>query len=94
MIFLAQWNPGLGATGGILRPEIFISKLGVFLIFFINGIALSLTSSQDNVQVMVKTNTLIQLFNYGFIPLLAKLLVPYYPEKVFRYVCEIFLSLM
>jgi hypothetical protein len=42
VIYLAHLNPSFGATGGRLRPEFFISKLGVFTIFFINGIALSI----------------------------------------------------
>ena len=42
VIYLAHLNPGFGATGGRLKPEFFISKLGVFTIFFINGIALSI----------------------------------------------------
>lgn len=42
VILIAKNNPALGASGGILRPEFFISKLGVFAIFFINGVALSL----------------------------------------------------
>ena len=42
VIMLAHKNPSFGATGGVLRPEFFVSKLGVFTIFFINGIALSI----------------------------------------------------
>ena len=42
VIMMAKMNPSFGATGGKLRPEFFISKLGVFTIFFINGIALSI----------------------------------------------------
>lgn len=42
VIALARMNPSFGATGGRLRPEFFVSKLGVFTIFFINGIALSI----------------------------------------------------
>ena len=45
VIALAHHNPALGASGGILKPEFFISKVGVFTIFFINGVALSLSSS-------------------------------------------------
>lgn len=43
VIALAKINPSFAATGGILRPEFTISKVGVFTIFFINGIALSLS---------------------------------------------------
>lgn len=42
VIMLAHKNPSFGATGGVLKPEFFVSKLGVFTIFFINGIALSI----------------------------------------------------
>ena len=42
VIMIAKMNPAFGATGGRLKPEFFISKLGVFTIFFINGIALSI----------------------------------------------------
>lgn len=42
VIMMAKMNPSFGATGGRLRPEFFVSKLGVFTIFFINGIALSI----------------------------------------------------
>jgi SBF-like CPA transporter family (DUF4137) len=45
VIMLARLNPAFGATGGRLRPEFFVSKLGVFTIFFINGIALSIGKS-------------------------------------------------
>jgi hypothetical protein len=43
VIAFAKYNPAFGATGGVLKPEITISKIGVFIIFFINGIALSLS---------------------------------------------------
>jgi len=78
-----QW-PRLGATGGPLQPEFYISKLGVFTIFFINGIALSISGSPDEIQAAFKTNLLIQLFNFGFIPVCAVLLAPLYPERAFR----------
>ena len=84
VIWIASKWPWLGASGGPLKPEFFISKLGVFTIFFINGLSLSITSSPEEMQSATKTNTLIQLFNFGFIPVLAKLLAPYYPEAAFR----------
>lgn len=86
VIMLAKHNPHFGATGGPLRPEITVSKLGVFTIFFINGIALSISGSPSELQTATKTNTIIQLFNYGFIPLVAKILVPFYPVAAFRFV--------
>jgi SBF-like CPA transporter family (DUF4137) len=84
VITIAKNFPDFGATGGPLRPEFFISKLGVFTIFFINGLQLSIQSNPDDVSSATKTNALIQLFNFAFIPLTAKLLAPYYPEAAFR----------
>ena len=84
VILIANRWPSFGATGGPLRPEFFISKCGVFTIFFINGLALSIQSSPEEVQTATKTNTMIQLYNFAFIPIVAKLLAPYYPEVAFR----------
>ena len=84
VILIAKQFPHWGATGGPLRPEFYISKLGVFTIFFINGIALSISGTPDEMQAAYKTNLMIQLFNFGFIPLCAILLAPLYPEKAFR----------
>lgn len=86
VIALAKKFPHLGATGGPLRPEFFISKLGVFTIFFINGVALSLTGGGGSeLAVQTKTNMLIQGFNFAFIPLFVKLFARFYPDKAFRY---------
>ena len=84
VIILAKMNPSFGASGGPLKPEFFISKLGVFTIFFINGIALSISGSPSELQSTVKTNVIIQTFSFVIIPLLAKLLVPFYPVPEFR----------
>jgi len=84
VILIAKQWPKLGATGGIFRPEITISKMGVFIIFFINGIAISLSSSPSELSAAGKTNALIQLFNFAFIPLIVKLLAPFYPDPTFR----------
>jgi hypothetical protein len=94
VILVAKQNPRLGASGGILRPEITISKIGVFAIFFINGVAISLSpGTEDNAAVTTQTNMLIQLFSFGLIPLLAKIFAPYYPVPSFRYIIENFLKL-
>lgn len=82
---LAHLNPQFGATGGVLRPEFFISKCAVFTIFFINGIALSISGSPSEMQSATKTNASIQLFNFAVIPLLAYLLVPFFPIPAFRF---------
>lgn len=85
VIVLAKMKPHWGATGGPLRPELTISKIGVFTIFFINGVALSLSSSSpDEVSTATKTNALIQVYNFLAIPLLLKLLAPLYPDAAFR----------
>ena len=72
VIWIAHRWPWFGASGGPLKPEFFISKCGVFTIFFINGLSLSITSSPEEMSSATKTNALIQLYNYGFIPILAK----------------------
>jgi len=84
VIFLAQKYPKFGATGGPIKPEFWISQIGVFTIFFINGIALSITGSPDELQSAYKTNLTIQLYNFLFIPLFALLFAPLYPDKAFR----------
>jgi len=86
VIFLAKRNPAFFASGGLFRPEITVSKLGVFAIFFINGVALSLgsASSPDDTHTVTKTNVLIQSFAFMFLPLMAKLLAPFYPVPAFR----------
>lgn len=84
VIALAHFKPAWGATGGILRPEITISKIGVFTIFFINGVALSLGGTPSELKQATQTNILIQLYNFGFIPILVKLLASFYPDPAFR----------
>lgn len=83
-VIIAAWlNPALGATGGPLRPEVTISKLAIFIIFFINGIALELAGNPEQVAKSAKSNLFIQLFNFGFIPVIVKFLAPLYPNKEF-----------
>lgn len=84
VIYFAKKNPAFFASGGWLRPEFYISKVGVFTIFFINGIALSVSGSPSEMQSAYKTNLCIQLFNFGVIPLAAKFLAPLYPDPAFR----------
>ena len=86
VILIAKKWPKLGCTGGPLKPEFWISKVGVFLIFFINGIAISLKKDDSDPSGMIgKTNFMIQFYNIGFIPLVTRLLVPFYPNPAFRY---------
>ena len=84
VILLAKTWPHFGATGGPLRPEITISKMAVFIIFFINGIALSINGSPQDRSNSFKTNCLVQLFSFGFLPLLARFVAPLYPDPAFR----------
>jgi sodium/bile acid cotransporter 7 len=85
VIVIAKLWPKLGCTGGPLKPEFFISKLGVFLIFFLNGMAISMKKDEsDKTNTIGKTNMLIQTFNIIFIPLVTKLLATLYPNPSFR----------
>ena len=84
VIYLAKQNPQFFASGGSLRPEFWISKVGVFIIFFINGIALSISGSVDELQSAYKTNAIIQSYNFLFLPLFAKLFSQFYPDPSFR----------
>ena len=47
-------------------------------------ISIVLEPSPDELQTASKTNSIIQLFNFAVIPLLAKALAPHYPEAAFR----------
>lgn len=84
VILLAKQNPNFFASGGPLRPEFFISKLGVFTIFFINGIALSFSNDPGELKAATQTNILIQGYNFGFIPIITKILARFYPDPAFR----------
>mgnify|MGYP000546788929 CR=1 FL=1 len=69
-----------------MKPELFVSKIGVFTIFFINGIAIApfAQTSEAERAAGFKTNLLIQLFNFGMIPVITKILAPMYPDPMFR----------
>ena len=85
VILFAKAFPKIGCTGGPLKPEFFVSKVGVFLIFFINGISITLKQQDDAMaRTIGKTNLLIQLYNIAFIPMVALLLAPIYPHEAFR----------
>lgn len=84
-VIIAAWlNPAFGATGGPLKPEFTISKVAIFIIFFINGIALEIGGSPDEVAKSAKSNLFIQLFNFGLMAVAAKFLAPFYPNAEFR----------
>jgi len=84
VIYLAKQNPHFFKSGGSLRPEFWISKVGVFVIFFINGIALSISGSTDDIQSAGKTNAIILSYNFAFLPLFAKAFSQFYPDPAFR----------
>ena len=46
VLMLAKCNPQLGRTGGSLRPEFWINKVGVIFIFIINGLTLPTSQLQ------------------------------------------------
>jgi solute carrier family 10 (sodium/bile acid cotransporter), member 7 len=83
VIAIAKVWPELMASGGILRAEWLVGKLGVCIIFFLNGIALSIDSDPNEVKNAAKTNALIQIWNMAFIPLVAFVLARFYPDKQF-----------
>lgn len=47
VLILAKCYPNIGKTGGSLRPEFWINKVGVVFIFIINGLSLSVSQLQS-----------------------------------------------
>jgi hypothetical protein len=88
VIMMAKMNPSFGATGGRLRPEFFVSKLGVFTIFFINGIALSIGAccAVDVIMLLLMINVNVDrivcrqrvLLTLSCSPLFSLILTPYF----------------
>ncbi len=64
-----MWLSKLGVDGGILRPELFIGKYGVGLIFLLSGLSLQ-TSELTRALSNMKLNGLIQLAIFAIWPLL------------------------
>lgn len=81
VILLAKLNPYIGCTGGMFKPELTISQIAISVIFFINGLLMSLNTAPEQRDSSLKFNLLIQSFAFLFIPLLAKILAPLYPHK-------------
>eukprot|EP00568_Trieres_chinensis_P002993 CAMPEP_0183317798 /NCGR_PEP_ID=MMETSP0160_2-20130417/58933_1 /TAXON_ID=2839 ORGANISM="Odontella Sinensis, Strain Grunow 1884" /NCGR_SAMPLE_ID=MMETSP0160_2 /ASSEMBLY_ACC=CAM_ASM_000250 /LENGTH=438 /DNA_ID=CAMNT_0025483901 /DNA_START=18 /DNA_END=1334 /DNA_ORIENTATION=+ len=71
-VSLARAFPTLGMNGGILRPELFIGKFGVALIFLFSGLSLELSELTDAVK-NYKLNGLIQFMLFGAWPFLVGL---------------------
>ncbi|MFP4085005.1 MAG: bile acid:sodium symporter family protein [Desulfonatronovibrio sp.] len=67
--FLAWLIPGAGATGGTLRTEI-TTRLGVILIFFFQGLTLSLAILKKGV-MQWRLHIFVQIFIFLIIPVMA-----------------------
>lgn len=69
-VSFAKLLPELGKNGGMLRPELFIGKFGVTIIFLLSGLSLKL-SELTNAAANLKLNGLIQLMTFGVWPFLV-----------------------
>ncbi len=67
--FLAWLTPGLGAAGGVFRSEV-TTRLGVVLIFFFQGLTLSLAVLQKGF-MQWKLHVFAQVYIFLVVPLLA-----------------------
>ncbi|MFN2342307.1 MAG: bile acid:sodium symporter, partial [Desulfonatronovibrio sp.] len=67
--FVAWLTPEWGSTGGVLRSEV-ITKLGVVLIFFFQGLTLSMTVLKKGI-MQWKLHIFVQIIIFLVIPLLA-----------------------
>ena len=72
-VLLAFLWPEPGAKGGFLQPEL-LNKLGVALVFYLNGLALSLASMKDGA-LRWKVHLLIQACTFLISPALGWLLL-------------------
>jgi len=71
-IGLAQAFPDLGKNGGVLRPELFIGKYGVTLIFLLSGLSLELSQLKEAASNW-KLNGLTQVMTFAAWPYLIGL---------------------
>lgn len=69
VVALAFVWPQPGAQGGFLHPEL-LNKLGIALVFFLNGLGLSMASLRQGV-VRWKVHVLIQVSTFVVFPLLG-----------------------
>jgi sodium/bile acid cotransporter 7 len=60
----------LGVNGGVLKPELFIGKYGVFCIFLLSGMSLELNELKAAF-TNIKLNSLIQLGSFAVWPFLV-----------------------
>ncbi|MEY8877690.1 MAG: bile acid:sodium symporter family protein [Leptothrix sp. (in: b-proteobacteria)] len=73
MVVLAFIWPAPGAHGGVLQPE-WLNKIGVAVVFFLNGLGLSLASMRDGA-LRWRVHLLVQLSTFVLFPLLGVLIV-------------------
>jgi sodium/bile acid cotransporter 7 len=72
-VALAFLWPAPGAKGGFLQPEL-LNKAGIALVFFLNGLALSLASLRDGA-LRWRVHLLIQASTYLIFPVLGWVLL-------------------
>eukprot|EP00579_Thalassiosira_antarctica_P010733 CAMPEP_0201916580 /NCGR_PEP_ID=MMETSP0903-20130614/6183_1 /ASSEMBLY_ACC=CAM_ASM_000552 /TAXON_ID=420261 /ORGANISM="Thalassiosira antarctica, Strain CCMP982" /LENGTH=442 /DNA_ID=CAMNT_0048452435 /DNA_START=13 /DNA_END=1344 /DNA_ORIENTATION=+ len=71
-VSLAKLFPELGKNGSLLRPELFIGKYGVTVIFLLSGLSLKLAELKSAAKNM-KLNAMIQAATFGAWPFLVGL---------------------
>ncbi|CAM9911603.1 unnamed protein product, partial [Choristocarpus tenellus] len=72
-VSVAKLLPWLGATGGPLRPEYTVNKVGIALIFFLIGLSIRLRDLAS-AAVNVRLNLFIFIFSLGVLPFVGWLL--------------------
>ncbi len=72
-VLIAFLWPQPGAQGGFLHPELF-NKLGIAIVFFLNGMSLSLASMHNGV-LRWKAHLLIQCATFVFFPIIGWVLL-------------------
>jgi solute carrier family 10 (sodium/bile acid cotransporter), member 7 len=73
VVALAFIWPAPGAHGGALQPE-WLNKIGVALVFFLNGLGLSLAAMRDGA-LRWRVHLLVQLSTFVLFPLLGVLIL-------------------
>eukprot|EP01135_Chromosphaera_perkinsii_P006246 Nk52_evm7s470 gene=Nk52_evmTU7s470 len=74
VIILAKMNPRLGKKGGVLKPEVTVSFIAVFVIFFNSGLGLK-TSELAKAAMNFRLHFFVQGFTLVFIPIFMSFLV-------------------
>ncbi|XP_060084300.1 sodium/bile acid cotransporter 7-B-like [Ylistrum balloti] len=73
VIISAKFDPDIGSKGGILKPEITVKYVAVFIIFFNSGLSLK-TEEFTKAIFQVKIHVFIQGFTFIIFPLLMQTL--------------------